>query len=79
MVEEFSPRSFELGHQAITHFKWRELCDSLGATVSNISDELEYPGQVFEEIVVVADPSQSGIWLEMTHETAIKILTLGLP
>lgn len=69
------------GHQVIyTQVKWRELCESLGIEKSHLpGDYFPYGGMVLEETVVVSNPSGSSEWLEMTHETATMILTLGMP
>ena len=58
---------------------WGRLCDSLDIT--RLADCADYGpnGQVLEDLVVVVDPCPGGMWLEMTHDTARKILVLGMP
>lgn len=57
---------------------WERLCDRLDITRVEHTD-YEPGGQVFEDFVALDDPSPAGNSLEMTKETALKILTLGLP
>lgn len=59
--------------------RWRGLCRSLDIRTLDESYDYEPRGQVLEELAVVTDPNPAGMWLEMTHETADKILTLGFP
>ena len=68
--------------QAIAaHQTWKDTCKSLDVWEfqSNGYCDFEYPGQMFEETVLVLNPDPNGTFLEMTHETADKMLTLGLP
>lgn len=61
-----------------TASRWRGLCRSLD--IQALDESYDYEGPlVLEELVIVIDPNPAGMWLEMTHETAEKILTLGLP
>lgn len=59
--------------------RWRGLCQSLDIQAIDGLHDYETGGQILEELVVVTDPNPAGMWLEMSHETAEKILTLGLP
>lgn len=59
--------------------RWRGLCRSLEIRPLDDSYDYEPGGQILEELVVVSDPNPAGMWLEMTHDTAEKILALGLP
>lgn len=61
-----------------TASRWRGLCRSLEIRPLDESYDYEPGGQILEELVVVSDPNPAGMWLEMTHETAEKILALGL-
>lgn len=58
--------------------RWKETCASLGIRPIRPLD-----GRLVNEprmkIVVVEDPAAGGHLLEMTEETADKILVLGLP
>jgi len=56
--------------------EWTRLCLELGMT--RMEEALD-TAQVFEELVVVHDPMPGGEWLEMSHDTALKILTMGIP
>lgn len=61
-----------------TASRWRGLCRSLD--IRALDESYDYEGSLFlEELVIVTDPDPTGMWLEMSHETAEKILTLGLP
>lgn len=62
-----------------TASRWRGLCRSLEIRATTEFQDIEPGGQIFEELVVVSDPNPAGMWLEMTHETAEKILALGMP
>jgi hypothetical protein len=57
---------------------WENLCDRLGITRREHPD-YEPGGQVFEDFIALDDPSPAGESLEISNETALKILTLGLP
>ena len=57
--------------------RWREKCESLG--IRRYTGIFEDDHQIFEEFVVVIDPYPGGNWLEMTKETAEKILSIGMP
>jgi len=64
--------------------RWSRKCKSLGIRKSDCTMEepetIDQPhGQVFEEFVVVLDPCPDGRWLEMTRETAERILAIGIP
>jgi hypothetical protein len=56
---------------------WLEKCELLG--IKKADEKVDFPGQIFEETVLVIDPCPSGTWLEMTKETAEKILAIGFP
>jgi len=61
---------------------FRNLCESLGISVVYRWGGGESDGQVFEDLVQAADPHPGAPgfrWLEMTKETAEKILVIGLP
>lgn len=73
VLSRFSPREMDKVFKT-----WEYICDSLKITRLDHED-CEPGGHVFEEYVVIEDPSPGGSWLEMTHETALKILTLGIP
>lgn len=55
--------------------KWDRMCESLG--IRRCGGHT--PRFTDEELVIVVDPYTGGNWLEMTEETAEKILTLGFP
>lgn len=52
------------------HQRWIRLCESIGIDRIIVIDPNE-------SHVVICDPE--GSWLQMTEETALKILTLGMP
>lgn len=54
--------------------RWRGACQTLGIITLEEDRSVGPGGTVFAERVVVADPNPAGMWLEMTHETAEKIL-----
>ena len=61
-----------------TASRWRGLCRSLD--IRALDESYDYEGSlILEELVIVTDPNPAGMWLEMTRETALKILALGLP
>ena len=62
-----------------TASRWRGLCRSLDILAIEEVEDIEPGGQTFKEFVIVTDPNPTGMWLEMSRETAEKILTLGLP
>jgi len=59
--------------------KWGQFCRAMGIDMANHQQDYDYGGQILEELDALADPCPNGLWLEMSHETAEKILTLGLP
>lgn len=81
--EVYDARShLRISIQAITaHSAWKDTCRSLQVWEFHSREPFDfaYPGQMFEETVVVLNPDPNGVFLEMTHETADKILTLGIP
>lgn len=56
--------------------EWTGLCLELG--IARMEEVLE-EARAFEDLVVVHDPMPGGEWLEMSHDTALKLLTLGIP
>lgn len=68
-------------HDKMMHHWWAEKCHPLGIRKRDRNQEEPENtlGQIFEESVVVNDPEPSGHWLEMSRETALKILAIGLP
>lgn len=58
--------------------EWEKLCDRLGI-IRREHPDYEPGGQVFEDFIGLDDPSPAGESLEISNETALKILTLGLP
>jgi hypothetical protein len=68
-------------HDLMMHHWWADKCESLGIRRCERSRKKPESvfGQVFEESVVVNDPEPSGHWLEMSRETALKLLAIGLP
>lgn len=60
--------------------EWAGLCSEIGITpLQDGTHDFEPPGEIFEESVTVYDPVPGGAWLEMSRDTALKILTLGIP
>lgn len=75
--ESPNPRPNKQLEKAI--FEWKKMCQSLDIRQINDSDDFDPPGVIFEDFVVVNDPDPGGFWLKISHETAMKILTLGIP
>lgn len=63
---------------AIAFENWERLCDQLGI-IRTENPDYEPGGGVFEDFIALDDPSPAGESLEISNETALKILTLGLP
>lgn len=59
--------------------RWRAFCDSMGFVRLSEENDFDPHGQIFEESVAVRDPATGGGWLDMSKETALKILAMGMP
>lgn len=61
--------------------RWQNYCERLGIGRLKKTDgfDFEFWGESLEESVVIIDPVLYGDWLEISNETAMKILTMGMP
>lgn len=73
------PKIHAIGQLGKAASKWRHTCRTLDIEMVDEPIDYEPGGQILEELVAVSDPNPNGMWLIMTHETAEKILLLGIP
>ena len=59
--------------------RWRAFCDSMGFVRLSDENDFDPHGQIFEESIAIRDPAPNGGWLDMSKETALKILAMGMP
>lgn len=76
--EEF-PSADNRKHIIKAHVKWHETCASIGMERLKKmgEDRFDPKGEMLENSVVVMDPALYGAWLQISKETAEKILALG--